>query len=147
MGNKILTAVIALVALFIGAGIGAAGATAPTTAATPRPAVTVTAKPVVRTKTVTKTETVVKKATPPVCLDALNDADALSQVSADMAGVVRGHLQMDAAIWNGLADGDTSELAAGPGKIAVFNGEIRALTDRVTASTYPANRDACRALS
>ena len=64
MGNKILTAVIALVALFIGAGIGAAGATAPTTAATPRPAVTVTAKPVVRTKTVTKTETVVKKATP-----------------------------------------------------------------------------------
>ena len=147
--NKILVGIIALVALFFGVGIGAAGSSTPSTAATPRPAVTVTATPkaIVKTKTVTKTETVVKKVTPQVCLDALNDADGLTQISGDLASLVQGHLLMDSAIWTGLGNGDMSELAAGPAKVATFNDEVSALVVRVNASTYPANRDACRATS
>lgn len=140
----VLPTVIGVVAFVIGiaAGAGNAGA-APE--ATPAPTVTVTAtsEPVETVKEVTKEVEVT--VVPQACKDALTDADALQQISGEMANEVAGHLGDDARLFEQFSTFDFENVDWYMDGQDSFNASIEDLTTRVTVNTYVTNRDACLA--
>jgi len=140
----VIPTAIGVVSLFIGVLIGASGSSADASGvATPAPAVTVTSKPVETVKEVTKEVEVAK--VPQACLDALNDADALQQISGEMANEVATHLQADGRLFNQFAEFDFENTQWYLDGQNAFNASIGSLTDRVTSNTYGTNAAACRA--
>lgn len=106
----------------------------------PQPTATVTA-------TATATVTAEAKAEiPQVCLDALAAADIRNEVSLDFIRIIQQHMQDEADVWGSLSDGDTAALVDYTRKSKTMQGDIEALSDRLTdGPDYVSLRAQCKA--
>lgn len=128
--KPVLYTVAGLTIFTIGTAAGGGSSTA-----TPVPAITVTAEPITETVTVTEV--------PQSCKDALADADALQQISSEMADSVVTHLGSDSRLFEQFAGLDFENLDWYLADQETFGADIDALTARIQVNTYAVNRDAC----
>ena len=133
----LIPAVALVVGLVLGTAAGAAGAPEPE----PAPTVTVTAAPE-PAPTVTITEAPEAVANP-ACLDAIEAADSLLSVNAELAFLVARHMDEEQEAWTEVADGNWGYLPTYTDQMQDFNSEVSGLFARVKASDYAALKAAC----
>lgn len=103
--------------------------------------VTVTATTTaVETTTVNETTTEV----PQSCLDALDDADDLVQISASFATIVSKYPGMMLRAVNAAVAYDAVGINEVTAQMKQMTGKIKALNVRTRVNTYAQNRDKCR---